>query len=237
MYILFARMMVSDTDKPLYRFETANGRVDYFDADGKSSRKTLMRTPIDGARLSSGFGMREHPILRYTKMHRGLDFAAPRGTPIYAAGDGVIEPAALIGLGSALLFSVGLVLIRRLGSTEPPVRILFHYHAIGTVLSLGPAILVWKQPVGNEWMMLLMIGILTTVAMTCFVRGFVVGEVSVLGPMEYTRLVYAAILGYLVFAEIPLIWTWIGSAIIVASAIYIARTEAFGQKPMQSGAD
>ena len=152
-------------------------------------------------------------------------------------GDGVIEPAAMIGLGSALLFSIGLVLIRRLGSTEPPVRILFHYHAIGTVLSLGPAILVWNQPVGNEWMMLLMIGILTTVAMTCFVRGFVVGEVSVLGPMEYTRLVYAAILGYLVFAEIPLIWTWIGSAIIVASAIYIARTEAFGQKPMQSGAD
>ncbi len=78
--------------------------------------------------------------------------------------------------------------------------------------------------------MLLMIGIFTTVAMICFVRGFVVGEVSVLGPMEYTRLVYAAILGYLVFAEIPVIWTWIGSAIIVASAIYIARSEAFGRK-------
>ena len=95
--ILFARMMVSDTDKPLYRFETANGRVDYFDANGKSSRKALMRTPIDGARLSSRFGMRKHPILRYTKMHKGLDFAAPRGTPIYAAGDGVIERASRHG--------------------------------------------------------------------------------------------------------------------------------------------
>ncbi len=145
-------------------------------------------------------------------------------------GDGVIEPAALIGLSAAFMFSIGLVLIRRLGSSEPPTRILFYYHGIGTILSLGPAIWVWKQPVGQEWVMLLMIGIFTTVAMICFVRGFVVGEVSVLGPMEYTRLVYAAILGYLVFAEIPVIWTWIGSAIIVASAIYIARSEAFGRK-------
>ena len=82
-----------------------------------------------------------------------------------------------------------------------------------------------------------MIGVLTTVAMSCFVRGFVVGEVSVLGPMEYTRLVYAAILGYLVFAEIPVIWTWVGSAIIVGSAIYIARNEAFGQNHKAADTD
>jgi drug/metabolite transporter (DMT)-like permease len=145
-------------------------------------------------------------------------------------GDGVVEPAALVGLAAALLFSIGLVLIRRLGSTEPPTRILFYYHAIGAMLSLGPAIWVWKQPVGQEWLYLLMIGVLTTLAMVCFVRGFVVGEVSVLGPMEYIRLVYAAALGYLIFAEVPGIWTWLGSAIIVASAIYIARREAFAPK-------
>ena len=152
-------------------------------------------------------------------------------------GDGVIEPAALVGICAAFLFSIGIVLIRRLGTSEPPIRILFYYHIIGAVLSLGPAILVWKQPNAGEWVMLLMIGVLTTVAMSCFVRGFVVGEVSVLAPMEYTRLVYAAILGYLVFSEIPMIWTWIGSAIIIASAIYIARNEMFGRQPMQSEAD
>lgn len=152
-------------------------------------------------------------------------------------GDGVIETAALIGLGAAFMFSIGLVLIRRLGTTEPPTRILFYYHAIGTVLSLGPAIWVWKQPVGQEWLMLLMIGILTTLAMVCFVRGFVVGEVSILGPMEYTRLVYAAIFGYLIFAEVPVIWTWIGSVIIIGSAIYIARNEAFGRKQKTTGPD
>ena len=76
-----------------YRFELPDGRVAYFDRSGKSLRKFLLRTPMDGARLSSGFGMRRHPILGYTLMHKGVDFAAPRGTPIYAAGEGKIEIA------------------------------------------------------------------------------------------------------------------------------------------------
>ena len=74
-----------------YRFKDANGNIAYFDANGKSLKKWLMRTPINGARLSSGFGKRRHPILGYTKMHKGTDFAAPSGTPIYAAGDGVVD--------------------------------------------------------------------------------------------------------------------------------------------------
>ena len=76
-----------------YRFELPDGRVAYFDRSGKSLRKFLLRTPMDGARLSSGFGMRRHPILGYTLMHKGVDFAAPRGTPIYAAAEGKIEIA------------------------------------------------------------------------------------------------------------------------------------------------
>ncbi len=75
----------------LFRFEADNGKIEYFDENGKSAKKLLMKTPIDGARLSSGFGMRKHPIRGYMKKHQGVDFAAPKGTPIYAAGDGVIE--------------------------------------------------------------------------------------------------------------------------------------------------
>ena len=91
--ILLAEMVLSGKPMRLYRYKTHDGRVDYYDAKGKSVRKALLRTPIDGARISSGFGKRRHPILGYTRMHKGLDFAARRGTPIYAAGDGVIEYA------------------------------------------------------------------------------------------------------------------------------------------------
>lgn len=84
-------------EKGYYRFAGADGRGDYFDAAGESARRLLMKTPIDGARLSSGFGTRKHPILGYQKAHRGVDFAAPRGTPIMAAGDGVVERAGPYG--------------------------------------------------------------------------------------------------------------------------------------------
>jgi len=91
--IVYASLTLSGKRHAVYRHTLANGDVDYFDEKGKSAKKALMRTPIDGARLSSGFGRRKHPILGYTKMHKGLDFAAPRGTPIYAAGNGSVEYA------------------------------------------------------------------------------------------------------------------------------------------------
>ena len=88
--ILFAALTLSGKRHPTYLHATKDGDGDYFDDKGQSARKALMRTPIDGARLSSGFGRRRHPILGYTKLHRGVDFAAPQGTPIYAAGNGLV---------------------------------------------------------------------------------------------------------------------------------------------------
>ena len=90
--ILYANLELQSLGSlKLYRFESDNGKIEHFDENGKSAKKLLMKTPIDGARLSSGFGMRKHPIRGYMKKHQGVDFAAPKGTPIYAAGDGVIE--------------------------------------------------------------------------------------------------------------------------------------------------
>lgn len=89
--LLYASMNLKDHKIELFRYKMQKGKVDYFDPSGKSIRKSIMRTPISGARLSSRFGMRKHPILGYSKMHRGVDFAARRGTPIMAAGDGRVS--------------------------------------------------------------------------------------------------------------------------------------------------
>tara|TARA_B100002051_G_C16701341_1_gene621181 strand:+ start:213 stop:1388 length:1176 start_codon:yes stop_codon:yes gene_type:complete len=97
--IIFANLSLQNTDYQLYKFEYAKNKIDYFDENGKSVKKTLMKTPINGARLSSSYGKRKHPILGYTKMHTGTDFAAPTGTPIMASGDGKVMKAGWCGGG------------------------------------------------------------------------------------------------------------------------------------------
>jgi murein DD-endopeptidase MepM/ murein hydrolase activator NlpD len=89
--VLYAALTLSGKTLRLYRYKDSGGRLDYYNELGHSVRKALLKTPIDGARLTSRFGMREHPILGYSVMHRGVDFGAPAGTPIFAAGEGTIE--------------------------------------------------------------------------------------------------------------------------------------------------
>ncbi len=96
--ILFANLKLSRKNNPLYYFDK-KGSEGHYDINGKSVKKALMKTPINGARLSSPFGMRKHPIDGFTKMHRGTDFAAPMGTPIMASGDGVVKKAGWCGGG------------------------------------------------------------------------------------------------------------------------------------------
>jgi len=90
--IIYASMFVNNKEVSLYNFKYAN-ETGFYDLDGKSVIKTLMKTPINGARLSSSFGLRKHPILGFNKLHQGTDFAAPTGTPIMASGNGVIVMA------------------------------------------------------------------------------------------------------------------------------------------------
>ena len=96
--ILFANLKLSGEDNSLYYFDV-KGSEGHYDKNGKSVQKALMKTPINGARLSSPFGMRKHPIDGFNKMHRGTDFAAPMGTPIMASGNGLIKKAGWCGGG------------------------------------------------------------------------------------------------------------------------------------------
>ena len=96
--IIYASMYVNGEEINLYNFKFKKNE-DYFDIKGKSITKSLMKSPINGARLSSAFGMRKHPILGYNKMHRGTDFAAPSGTPIMASGSGTVTRARWCGGG------------------------------------------------------------------------------------------------------------------------------------------
>ena len=97
--IIYASMYVNGEEINLYNFKFEKDKEEYFDIKGKSITKSLMKTPINGARLSSSFGMRKHPILGYNKMHRGTDFAAPSGTPIMASGSGTVTRARWCGGG------------------------------------------------------------------------------------------------------------------------------------------
>ena len=141
-------------------------------------------------------------------------------------GAEAINPIALVAVASAMTFAVANVLIRKMSVTEPTGRILFYYHIGGVILFAGPAAYVWTMPIGLEWLLLISIGGLTTIGIFCFMRAFTVGEANAVGPAENLRLIYATVFGFVLFSEIPSVWTVVGAAIIVASTVYIARVEA-----------
>ncbi len=89
----YAQLTLAGKTKTYFRYTTADGQTDYYDDRGHSATKSLLKTPVSGAKMTSGFGMRRHPLLGYSKMHTGVDFGVPHGTPIRAAGAGVVELA------------------------------------------------------------------------------------------------------------------------------------------------
>lgn len=95
--IEYAKISIKNNDLEYFKFLTDDGFVDYFNKEGKNVKKSILKTPLDGAKLSSNFGMRKHPISGFNKMHKGIDFAAPKGTPVYAGGNGIIEVAGVNG--------------------------------------------------------------------------------------------------------------------------------------------
>ena len=139
---------------------------------------------------------------------------------------GAIDAAAAVALFSAFLGALSTTLIKRLSRTEPALTIVVYFGLFSTVLTTAPAWLVWRQPNPRQWILLALVGGLGAIGQFLQVRAFAIGELSAVAPIDYARLIFAGILGFVVFAEIPDRYTLAGAAIIVGSTLYIAYREA-----------
>ena len=139
---------------------------------------------------------------------------------------GDFEPAMLLALGSALMTSAAMITMKRLSSTEPPTRIVFYFMLFGSLALLPPAVATWQTPDSGQLAWLLFAGLLGVIGQAFLARAYDAGEVSVVAPFDFVRLPVAAVLGYLVFRELPDFWSIAGTTVIVASAIYLLRRGA-----------
>lgn len=147
-------------------------------------------------------------------------------------GENGLNPAMAAALAGTLCVAVVVVLVKRLSTTEAPLTILFTFGVVSTLVSAVPAAFVWQMPTGIELVLLILIGSLGAAGQSCAIRGFRVGEATAVVPFDYSRLLFAGALGYVLFGDVPTTNTLAGAALIVASTLYIALREArLGRKP------
>ncbi|MBL6935005.1 MAG: DMT family transporter [Alphaproteobacteria bacterium] len=139
---------------------------------------------------------------------------------------GEFDPAMLVALLAAALVAVVIMTIKSLAHSERASTILFYYGVFSTGVSLVPALLVWRTPVLEEYVALAGIAVLGVAGQFCNIRSYRLGEATAMAPFGYLRLIFAGFFGYILFAEVPDLWTWVGAAIIVSSTLYIAIQEA-----------
>jgi drug/metabolite transporter (DMT)-like permease len=133
----------------------------------------------------------------------------------------------LAALGHAFLVALATILVSIASRYDGPVTLMFYTNTVSIALISIPTFFVWQTPTLTEAWMLLAMGLLATVSHNCFIRAFALGEASVIAPVDYSRLVFAAIAGWLIFATVPDAYTILGALIIVGSSFYILRREAF----------
>lgn len=150
-------------------------------------------------------------------------------------GGGALEPAVAIAVLGALLVALVNVTVKQLSRTEPPLAIVFSFSVVATLTSAVPAAVVWRAPTASELALLMAVGALGATAQTCAIRGFAVGEATAVVPFDYVRLLYAGLIGYWIFAEVPGWTTLAGAALIVLATLYIARREAMLGRTRRGG--
>ena len=141
-----------------------------------------------------------------------------------------VNTGLLLALAGALFAAAAASTVRYLARTESPDTITIYFTIVGSALMVGPAIYVWQTPTWEQVWWILLMGFLGTQGQRSMARAISTADISIVLPVDFTRLVFAALFGWFLFAEIPDIWTWVGGAVIFASSIYIARREAMHKK-------
>ena len=141
-------------------------------------------------------------------------------------GAGSLQLGALVALANALTVSLSILLVRRLSDSETPLMILTQFAIWSTLLLAAPAIWVWRWPSAWGWVLAVGVSASATIGQYFWVQAFKAGEMSAVAPFEYLRLPFAVFMGWLIFGQMPEIWTYVGAVIVIASALYIAQREA-----------
>ena len=140
-------------------------------------------------------------------------------------GEGTLQPGAIVAILNAATVALSILLVKRLSDTESPLMILTQFAIFSTLLLAPPALWVWKWPDLWGWALAIGVALTATVGQYFWVQAFKVGEMSAVAPFEYLRLPFAVFVGWLIWHETPVIWTYVGAAIVIASALYIAHRE------------
>lgn len=141
-------------------------------------------------------------------------------------GSGSLQPGAAVALLNALASATSILLVRRLSDSEKPLMILTQFALFSTLLLAGPAIWFWKWPSAWGWALAVGVSISATIGQYFWVQAFAVGEMSAVAPFDYLRLPFAVFVGWMIWSEMPVIWTYVGAAVVIASALYIAYRES-----------
>ncbi|MBS0547243.1 MAG: DMT family transporter [Proteobacteria bacterium] len=141
-------------------------------------------------------------------------------------GAGSLQPGAIVALCNAMSVAVSILLVRRLSDSEKPLMILTMFALFSTVLLTIPAIWFWKWPSAWGWALAIGVSASATLGQYFWVQAFAVGEMSAVAPFDYLRLPFAVFVGWAIWGEMPVIWTYVGAAIVIGSALYIAYREA-----------
>jgi drug/metabolite transporter (DMT)-like permease len=141
-------------------------------------------------------------------------------------GSGSLQPGASVAILNALAVGVSILLVRRLSDTEPPIMILTQFAIFSTLLLALPAIWFWRWPSAYGWLLAVGVSVTATLGQYFWVQAFAAGEMSAVAPFDYLRLPFAVFVGWLIWGEMPVIWTYVGASIVIGSALYIAYRES-----------